>query len=53
MEIDDLEGTVAAFRTVVRPAGALRVSMANPCFPGNEAGLSRWPPERGYSAEGY
>lgn len=53
MDIDDLVSAVATFRTVVRPAGALRVSIVNPCFPGNEAGLSSWPPDRGYSEEGY
>ena len=46
MDIDDLVSAVATFRTVVRPAGALRVSIVNPCFPGNEAGLSSWPPDR-------
>jgi 2-polyprenyl-3-methyl-5-hydroxy-6-metoxy-1,4-benzoquinol methylase len=53
MDIDDLADTVAAFRTVLSPAGALYVSIVNPCFPGNEAGVSSWPPDRGYSAEGY
>ena len=27
--------------------------MVHPCFPGNEAGLSSWPPERSYFAEGW
>jgi 2-polyprenyl-3-methyl-5-hydroxy-6-metoxy-1,4-benzoquinol methylase len=53
MDIDDLEGTLASVARVVRPGGALRVSLVHPCFPGNEAGLSSWPPDRGYHAEGY
>jgi hypothetical protein len=27
--------------------------LVHPCFPGNEAGLSSWPPERDYFAEGF
>lgn len=53
MDIDDLEGTVAAVARVLRPGGRFLASLINPCFPGNEAGLSSWPPERGYTAEGF
>jgi len=53
MDIDDLSGTLRAVAEVVRVGGAFLVSMVHPCFPGNEAGLSSWPPERGYSAEGF
>jgi 2-polyprenyl-3-methyl-5-hydroxy-6-metoxy-1,4-benzoquinol methylase len=53
MDIDDLEGTVAAVAESLRPGGAFRASLVHPCFPGNEAGLSSWPPERGYAAEGF
>jgi 2-polyprenyl-3-methyl-5-hydroxy-6-metoxy-1,4-benzoquinol methylase len=52
MDIDDLVGTATAVGRVVRPGGAFRVSIVHPCFPGNEAGLSSWPPELGYAAEG-
>jgi 2-polyprenyl-3-methyl-5-hydroxy-6-metoxy-1,4-benzoquinol methylase len=53
MDIDDLEGTVTAVSSVVRPHGAFVVSLVHPCFPGNAAGLSSWPPGSGYPAEGY
>jgi hypothetical protein len=53
MDIDDLDGAVAAVSRVVRPGGAFVVSMVNPCFPGSRSGLSSWPPDRGYTAEGY
>jgi 2-polyprenyl-3-methyl-5-hydroxy-6-metoxy-1,4-benzoquinol methylase len=53
MDIDDLAGTVRAVARVVRPAGDFLVSMVNPCFPGAGSGLSSWPPDRGYAAEGF
>jgi 2-polyprenyl-3-methyl-5-hydroxy-6-metoxy-1,4-benzoquinol methylase len=53
MDIDDLVGTVEAVAETLRRGGAFRVSLVHPCFPGNEAGLSSWPPERGYAAEGF
>jgi SAM-dependent methyltransferase len=53
MDVDDLVGTVEAVAGTLRPGGAFRVSLVHPCFPGNEAGLSSWPPERGYAAEGF
>jgi 2-polyprenyl-3-methyl-5-hydroxy-6-metoxy-1,4-benzoquinol methylase len=53
MDIDDLDGTVAAVSKVLRPDGMFRISMVHPCFPGNDAGLSSWPPDRGHGAEGY
>jgi len=53
MDIDDLDGTVAAVSRVLRPDGSFVVSMVHPCFPGNTGGLSSWPPDRGYGAEGY
>jgi 2-polyprenyl-3-methyl-5-hydroxy-6-metoxy-1,4-benzoquinol methylase len=52
-DIDDLVGTVEAVAHELRPRGAFRVSLVHPCFPGNEAGLSSWPPEPGYAAEGF
>jgi len=53
MDIDDLSGTVNAVGMTVRPGGWFVVSMVHPCFPGNEAGLSSWPPEESYFNEGY
>ena len=52
MDIDDLDGTLAAVARVLRPGAKFMASLVSPCFPGNEAGLSSWPPERGYGAEG-
>ena len=53
MDIDDLEGTVRSVSEVLREGAPFLVSLIHPCFPGNEAGLSSWPPGRGYDAEGY
>jgi 2-polyprenyl-3-methyl-5-hydroxy-6-metoxy-1,4-benzoquinol methylase len=52
MDIDDLHGTVHAVAATVRSGGWFAVSMVHPCFPGNEAGLSSWPPEHSYFHEG-
>lgn len=53
MDIDDLQHTVGAVGRVVRSGGWFVVSMVHPCFPGNEAGLSSWPPEASYFDEGW
>jgi len=53
MDIDDLTGTVNAVARTVRSGGWFAISMVHPCFPGNEAGLSSWPPERSYFHEGW
>lgn len=53
MDIDDLSATVEAVSTLLRPYATLLVSMVHPCFPGNEAGLSSWPPEQDYFSEGF
>jgi hypothetical protein len=53
MDIDDLEGTVRSVAEVLRDGAPFLVSLVHPCFPGNEAGLSSWPPGHGYDAEGY
>ena len=52
MDIDDLEGTIATVALVLRSAGRFCISMVHPCCPRTEAGLSSWPPELGYQAEG-
>jgi 2-polyprenyl-3-methyl-5-hydroxy-6-metoxy-1,4-benzoquinol methylase len=53
MDIDDLEGTIAAVATVLRPDARFGVSLVHPCFPGNAAGLSSWPPDGDYVTEGF
>lgn len=53
MDIDDLRGAIEAAAAVLRPDGQFLVSFVNPCFPGNDAGLSSWPPDEGYAAEGF
>jgi SAM-dependent methyltransferase len=52
MDIDDLPGTVRGVAATVRPGAWFTISMVHPCFPGNEIGLSSWPPERSYFDEG-
>jgi 2-polyprenyl-3-methyl-5-hydroxy-6-metoxy-1,4-benzoquinol methylase len=52
MDIDDVHGTVNAVAATVRVGGWFVISMVHPCFPGNEAGLSSWPPGRSYFHEG-
>jgi SAM-dependent methyltransferase len=53
MDIDDLGGTLATIATVLRPRGWFVASIVHPCFPGNDTGLSSWPPDAGYSTEGW
>jgi hypothetical protein len=52
MDIDDLHGVVNAVARTVRRDGWFLLSMVHPCFPGNEAGLSSWPPDATYFDEG-
>ena len=53
MDIDDLHGTLNAVASTLCPGGWFVISMVHPCFPGNQAGLSSWPPERTYFDEGW
>jgi SAM-dependent methyltransferase len=53
MDIDDLESAVRALASVLRLGGLFVTSFLNPCFPGGGAGLSSWPPVRGYASEGF
>ena len=53
MDIDDLAGAIATVAMVLGPGGWFVVSIVHPCFPGNENGLSSWPPGAGYDAEGW
>ncbi len=52
MDIDDIHGAVHSVGAVVRPGGWFVISMVHPCFPGDEVGLSSWPPEQCYFREG-
>lgn len=57
MDIDDLDGTLATIRAVVRPGGWFNPSLLHPCYPGEQQsgpdGLSSWPPDSGYGTEGW
>jgi SAM-dependent methyltransferase len=53
MDIGDLRGALAAVSRVVRPGGWFLMSLVHPCCPGRATGLSSWPPDRGYGAEGW
>jgi hypothetical protein len=53
MDIDDLPGALATVAAVLRPGGWFVASVVHPCFPGNDAGRSSWPPNGGYDAEGW
>jgi 2-polyprenyl-3-methyl-5-hydroxy-6-metoxy-1,4-benzoquinol methylase len=52
MDIEDIAATFNAVAGTVRRGGWFVVSMVHPCFPGNDAGLSSWPPDRSYFDEG-
>jgi 2-polyprenyl-3-methyl-5-hydroxy-6-metoxy-1,4-benzoquinol methylase len=57
MDIDDLDAAMDTAAEVLRPRGWFNFSLLHPCFPGLRNGaseqLSSWPPERGYTAEGW
>ncbi len=57
MDIDDLDGTLHTIRSVLRPGGWFSLSLFHPCFPGerqsNVEALPSWPPDLGYSTEGW
>jgi SAM-dependent methyltransferase len=53
MDIDDLAGTLATVAAVLWPRGWFIASIVHPCFPGNDQGLSSYPPEAGYDTEGW
>lgn len=53
-DIDDLSGVVDVAARVVVPAGKFVFSLLHPCSPGlGPETPSAWPPEGGYSAEGW
>src|ERR1700683_3841750 len=53
MDIDDLSGALSTVTTLLRPGGWFVASIVHPCFPGDDKGLSSWPAEGGYDAEGW
>jgi SAM-dependent methyltransferase len=57
MDIDDLGAAMATAAQVLKPGGWFSFSLLHPCFPGLRDGaseqLSSWPPDRGYSSEGW
>ncbi len=55
MDIDDLDGLYAGDGGDVcwSAGGWFVASVLHPCFPGNDKGLSSWPPDAGYDAEGW
>jgi SAM-dependent methyltransferase len=53
MDIADLDGALAAVARVLAPGGWFVASLVHPCFPGRSGGLSSWPPDGGYGAEGW
>jgi 2-polyprenyl-3-methyl-5-hydroxy-6-metoxy-1,4-benzoquinol methylase len=52
MDIENLDAMVNAVAKTLRPDGWFVVSTVHPCFPGNDAGLSSWPPDATYFDEG-
>jgi 2-polyprenyl-3-methyl-5-hydroxy-6-metoxy-1,4-benzoquinol methylase len=52
MDIEDFDSAISAIAEMVRPDGWFVISMVHPCFPGNDAGLSSWPPDATYFDEG-
>lgn len=57
MDIDDLNGALSVVSQVLRPHGWFCLSLFQPCYPGgtegSELGLPSWPPDGGYSREGW
>jgi SAM-dependent methyltransferase len=52
MDIEDFDGAINAVAETVREDGWFVMSIVHPCFPGNDAGLSSWPPDATYFDEG-
>lgn len=53
MDIDDLDGALNSVARAVEQGAPFLASLVHPCFPGNEVGLSSWPPEASYFSEGF
>lgn len=55
MDIDDLDAALHTIVATVKPDRWVLISLLHPCFPGQPEtdALSSWPPDRGYSWEGW
>ena len=55
MDIEDLDAALATIATVADGQGWILLALLHPCFPGREdtGTLSSWPPQHGYSWEGW
>lgn len=57
MDIDDLDAALSTVSAVLKRGGWFSFSLLHPCFPGGHDGsteaLPSWPPDRGYSSEGW
>lgn len=57
MDVGDLTGALRTAHEVLRPGGWLSLSVFHPCHPGgpvgSASGLPSWPPDGGYSREGW
>ena len=57
MDVDDLDAALATAAAVLEPGGWFSYSLLHPCFPGLRDGASEqlpsWPPDDGYTAEGW
>lgn len=57
MDVDDLDAAMATAARVLNPGGWFSFSLFHPCFPGLREGASEqlpsWPPDGGYSSEGW
>jgi SAM-dependent methyltransferase len=50
-DIDDLDGTLATVRRVLRPGGVFAFCILHPCFPGVDGVSGAWPTDGSYYAE--
>jgi 2-polyprenyl-3-methyl-5-hydroxy-6-metoxy-1,4-benzoquinol methylase len=57
MDVEDLDAAMLTVSSVLRPSGWFSFSLLHPCYPGqahiSDGALSSWPPDQGYSAEGW
>jgi SAM-dependent methyltransferase len=57
MDIEDLDGTLTTVASVLAPGGWFSFSVFHPCYPGGPegswSGLPSWPPDGGYTREGW
>jgi SAM-dependent methyltransferase len=53
MDIPDHDAALAGIARVLRPGAWFVTSLVHPCFPGAANGLASWPPDHGYTTEGW